>query len=165
MADHYCNLDDVNKLVPQQPFDEASVPSGALVEQLIVDIAQEIDSVLGNLGFTVPVVTGPVALNQLRRANAWGVLGLAQDSRMTAVLRDDMVGGSKNVWTARYETWKKNLQDPKNPYTLTDAQTTNLAVVKPLGSLQSSTVNQTQMPDGSSYDYLSKPPFYIGMKR
>lgn len=158
MAD-YCAIGDVNDLVPQQPFTPDSVPTDAQVSQFITDITQELDATLKGLGYSVPVTVGDIALNQLKRACAWGALGIAQDARMTAVYRDDSQGGQKNVWTQRYEGFKQSLQDPKNPYELHDAPRTDTQVVKPTGALHSSTVDQ---PDRSTY--LDTPPFYIGMK-
>lgn len=155
----YCSLSDINALVPQQPFATDSVPSAEMVTLFLESIAQELDSVLQGIGYTVPVVSGASALNQLKWANAYGALGLAQDARSTAVYRDDSIGGMKNVWTQRYVEFKKALQDPKNPFELFDAPRTGTAVVKPLGQLQSSTVNN---PD--TRDYLDNPPFSIGMK-
>lgn len=165
MAD-YCAIDDVNKLVPQQPFTPDSIPTDDDVRQFITDCSQELNCVLGNLGYTVPVVGAPIALNQLRRAAAWGALGIAQDARMTAVLRDDMVSGGKNVWTVRFEGFKKALQDPNNPYELTDAARNDKTVVKPLGQLQSSTVDSLSA-DGTApqnQTYSTNPPFFVGMK-
>lgn len=155
----YCAITDVNMLVPQQPFTSESVPSVDMVQQFVNLCSQELDATLQGLGYTVPVVTGTVSLNLLKWANAWGALGLAQDARGTAVLRDDMIAGAKSPWTQRFEAFKKSLQDPKNPFELYDAPRTGTAVVKPLGQLQSSTVD---VPERTTY--MDDPPFYMGMK-
>jgi hypothetical protein len=156
----YCLLADVNQLVPQQPFGPATVPTDTDVEQFILDIGAEMNATLGNMGYLVPVdaTASPLAFAECVKANKWGALGIAQDARMTAVLRDDMVGGGKNAWTIRYYTWVKNLTDSKHPYELPDAQRNAFAIVKPLGQIESSTV------DNPDYDYPTNPPFSIGMK-
>lgn len=154
----YCTINDVNGLVPQQPFTANTIPNQATVEEFIGDITDEINATLRNIGYVVPVTGGAEALRLLRNANKWGALGLAQDARMTAVLRDEQVGGGRNTWTIRYDNWKKALLDKHNPYELPGAARTDAAVIKPEGSVESSTVNEP------GYTYPTNPTFYIGMK-
>ena len=155
----YASIADVNALVPQQPFTSQTIPTQAQVEGFLDDISNEINALLPNAGYIAPVVSGVVALRELRRATSYGACGLAQDARSGAVLRDEALGGVRNVWTQRYQDWKKQLVDNKNPYSLTDAPRTDNEVVKPLGRIASDT---TDLVDET--DYATNPPFRIGMR-
>lgn len=152
----YCTLDDVNGCVPQAPFGPATVPNDVAVQQFIADITAEIDATLANMGYQVPI-TGAKSLALVEMACKWGAVGLAQDARYTAAIRDDMLGGARNPWTQRYMDWKRALVDPKNPYELPDAVRTATAIVKPLGQVESdtSTIDNT---------YATAPPFSVGMQ-
>jgi hypothetical protein len=123
MADHYATLDDVNAYVPQSPFGPTSKPSDAAVTAWIEDVAQEMDSSLANVGYVTPVVTGTIALQQLRRICAFLVLGLAQDARSTNVTTSVTASGREtlNIWTQRGQTLIKRLCDPQDPFELPDA--------------------------------------------
>lgn len=160
----YCTITDVNSYVPQQPFTSTSVPSQAQVEAFIVQVANQINMTLANLGYATPVVSGTVALAEIRKANAWGALGLAQQSRMTAVAPDQALGLS--AWWKMFAAWIEALADPKNPYELSDAPRTGSEVIKPIGELlrdpQSGSIDTGTSADPANY--LSSPTFSIGMK-
>lgn len=157
----YCTITDVNGYVPQSPFTPTTTPTQAQVQGYIDQVANQIDLTLANLGYVTPVVTGAKSLIELRKANAWGALGLAQQSRITGVAPDQSVGLS--VWTKMFNDWVKALADPKNPYELGDAPRTGKAVVKPLGELM---LDGTQggIDSGTTedpYGYITNPPFRI----
>jgi hypothetical protein len=131
-TDHYCSLDDVNKLVPQVPFTDTSKPPAAVVVQFIESVAKRIDASIANIGYVVPVVSGANALELLREACAWGALGLAQHVRDTAVKTAVTDAGRpmKNLWTQLYDDWLKHLTNPQDPFELADAPRTNEQLLK-----------------------------------
>lgn len=131
-ADHYATLEDINGYVPQAPFTATSKPSDAAILGWIEDVAQEMDSSLANVGYTTPVVVGPIALRQLRRICAFLVLGQAQDARSTGVATAVTAGGREtaNIWTQRGQALIKRLCDSQDPFELPDAPRTNEQLVK-----------------------------------
>lgn len=162
--DHYCTITDVNSYVPQSLFTSTTTPTQAQVNAYIDQIANQIDMSLTNLGYVTPVISGDKALKELRKANAWGALGLAMQSRITAIAPDQAVGLS--VWTKMFNQWIESLADPKNPYELADAPRTGLAVVKPVGEMLQDPMTAS-VDSGMASDpirYLSNPTFYVGQK-
>lgn len=160
----YCTISDVNGYVPQSPYTPTTTPTQAQVQAYIDQVANQIDMTLKNLGYVTPVVTGSGALIELRKANAWGALGLAQQSRITAIAPDQAVGLS--VWTKMFNQWIDALSDPKNPYELADATRTGTAVIKPLGEViaTATSLSVDAGTDSDPANYLSAPTFSIGMK-
>jgi hypothetical protein len=160
----YCTITDVNMLVPQSPFTSTTTPTQAQVEAFITAVSNRTDATLTNIGYVTPVVSGAAALLLLKEAVAWGALGLAMQSRITAVAPDQAVGLS--VWTKQYNQWIQALADNTNPFELPDAPRNAKAVVKPLGELQSDMVSNS-VDSGTSEDpylYISSPTFSMGMK-
>jgi len=151
-ADHYATLDDVNALVPQQPFSASSKPSDAAVTRFIDDIALEMDASLGNVGYAVPVVAGVKALQLLRRICAYGALGLAQAARDTGVTTAVSASGREveNIWSQKYRASMKALCNPQDPFELPDAQRTNEQLQKQPDNVLRSFVQG--VTDDSSYD-------------
>jgi len=164
MSDHYCTISDVNSYVPQSAFTSTTVPTQAMVQSFISQVANQIDLTLKNLGYTTPVVQGPMSLIELRKANAWGALGLAQQSRITAIAPDQAIGLS--VWTKMFNTWFDALGDPRNPFELADAPRTGQAVIKPVGEVMADPTTMSVDIGLSSdpSDYLTAPIFYMGQK-
>jgi hypothetical protein len=164
VSDHYCTISDVNSYVPQSPFTPTTTPTAAQVQAYIAQVATQLDLTLMNLGYPTPVVTGAMSLAELRKVNAWGALGLAQQSRITAIAPDQAVGLS--VWTKMLNDWLKALADPNNPYELSDAPRSGRAVVKPVGEVMDGPL-QASVDSGTAqdpYGYISTPPFYMGQK-
>lgn len=162
--DHYCTITDVNSYVPQSPFTSTTTPSQAQVTAYVAQVANQLDLTLANLGYTTPVVLGTMALVELRKANAWGALGLAQQSRITAIAPDQAVGLS--VWTKMLNGWILALADPKNPFELSDAPRTGRAVIKPVGEAMADPMS-ISVDSGTSADptnYVTNPTFYMGQK-
>lgn len=160
----YCTISDVNGYVPQSPYTATTVPTQAQVQSYIDQVSNQIDMTLANLGYVTPVLTGPKALVELRKACAWGALGLAQQSRITSIAPDQAVGLS--VWTKMFNQWVDALSDPKNPYELSDAPRTATAVIKPLGEILSSPMSNS-VDTGTAtdpYDYITSPTFSMRMK-
>lgn len=140
MSDHYCVIGDVNALVTQAVFGTTSRPTQAQVEAFIESVALRIDATIANVGYTVPVVSGTLALALLREACAWGAAGLAQQARETAVKTavDDRPNVGKNVWLRQFDDWLKRLVDPQDPFELPDAPRTSSQLVKqPQNALRS----------------------------
>lgn len=160
----YCTISDVNGYVPQSPYTPTTTPTQAQVQAYIDQVANQINTTLENLGYVTPVLTGPMALVELRKMNAWGALGLAQQSRITAIAPDQAVGLS--VWTKMFNNAIQALSDPKNPYELVDAPRTSKAVIKPLGEMmrdpQTESVDSGLVSDPTIY--MTNPTFYIGQK-
>ena len=160
----YCTISDVNGLVPQSPFTNTTTPTQAQVEGYIINVSNRIDATLTNLGYVTPVVTGTQSLLLLKEAASWGALGLAMQSRVTAIAPDQAVGLS--VWTRMFNDWLKALADQDNPFELPDAVRNQKAVVKPPGELQRD-MSAFSVDSGTTADpanYLSDAPFSINMK-
>jgi hypothetical protein len=132
VPDHYANIDDLNKLVPQVPFSATSKPTADVVAELIEDTANDMDAQLANMGYTVPVTTGRKALGFLRRTCVYGALGIAQDVRDTGVRTSTGATGreGKNIWTQRYEQRMKTLGDGIDPTEMADAARTTQQIEK-----------------------------------
>lgn len=151
--DHYCSLDDVNKLAPQVPFTDTSKPNAAVVIGLIESVAKRIDASIANVGYVVPVASGTNALELLREACAWGALGIAQQIRDTGVGTAVSENGRpvKNIWIQQFEEWLKRLSSPQDPFELPDAPRTNEQLQKQPENVLRSFV-QTIPADDPSYD-------------
>lgn len=132
MVDHYATLDDLNRLVSQVPFSATSKPTEAAVTQFIDDIAVEMDASLANVGYVVPVVSGPLALQLLRRICTYGALGLAQAARDTGVTTAVNARGQEveNLWSQKYTARMKALTNPQDPFELPDAPRTSEQLLK-----------------------------------
>src|SRR5437868_5153776 len=104
-ADHYAVIADVNAYVPQVNFNSTSKPTLAVVTSFIDDIANDMDAVMANIGYVTPVVSGPKALQWLRKTCALGVAGLAQAARDTGVTVAVSASGReiKNIWQQLYD--------------------------------------------------------------
>lgn len=156
-ADHYCTLEDLNQLAPQAPFSTTSRPSAVAVTAWIDDIALEMDASLANVGYVVPVVGGPLALQLLRRISSYGALGLAQASRDTGVTTAVSASGKEveNIWSQKYTQRMKALTNPQDPFELPDAPRTSEQLEKqPENVLRSFVQGVTDDP---SYDPTVAP--------
>lgn len=160
----YATVEDVNRLVPQNPFTPTTSPSSAHVETYIDQVSRRIDACLDTIGYITPVTGGPKALQQLKEACAWGACGIAQQARIASVTPD--LAGQMSVWTKMFFDWLERLSSQKDPFHLIDATTTGRLTVKPMGEMQRdpiiSSVDSGTTSDPA--DYLSTPTFSIGMK-
>ena len=151
--DHYCVLDDVNNLVTQVPYTPTSKPNATQVTQMIDDVGNDMDTVMRNIGYQVPVVTGALGLKWLRKTCALGVAGLAQASRDAGV--STAVGGGtadrKNIFQQMYEDRMSALADPQDPTELPDAPRTAEQLQKQPENVLRSFV-QTIPSDDPNYD-------------
>lgn len=150
MADHYAAIDDVSAYSPQVPFTATSKPSETMVTAFIEDVANDMDTVLSNIGYVTPVVSGPKALQWLRKTCALGALGIAQAARDTGVTTAVNASGreGKNIWQQMYESRMKAIADPQDPTELPDAPRTNEQLVKqPDSVLRSFVQGVTDDPD------------------
>lgn len=130
--DHYASIDDVNALIPQAPFSATSKPTQTAVTAFLEDVANDMDAMLANVGYTVPVVTGPKGLKWLRKTCALGTLAIAQAARDTGVTTAVNASGreGKNIWQQLFDERMKALIDPQNPTELPDAPRTSDQLLK-----------------------------------
>lgn len=131
MADHYATVADVNGYSSQVPFTASSKPNEATVTAMIEDTANDMDSVLGNLGYVTPI-TGAHALAWCRRTCLFGALGVAQASRGTGVNTAVSASGRevKNIWLQMYDARMAALASGSAPDELSDAPRTNEQLLK-----------------------------------
>lgn len=149
-ADHYASLSDVNALGVQVPFTAQSKPSDSQVKAMIDDIANDMDTVLANIGYVTPVIAGAKALQWLRKTCALGTLGIAQAARDTGVHTAVSASGRevKNIWQQLFDERMKALANPQDPTELPDAARTNEQLVKqPENVLRSMSQGITDDPD------------------
>ncbi|MDD4986953.1 MAG: hypothetical protein PHQ43_14490, partial [Dehalococcoidales bacterium] len=73
----YCQLSDVQELVPKFPISTTTTPTQTQVESLIAKIAVEIDAVLEAQGFTVPIKAPANFVLWLETLNALGAAARA----------------------------------------------------------------------------------------
>jgi hypothetical protein len=73
----YATLDGVREQNPRAVYNDTSSPTEAQVEQLLEDVAGEIDTRLAAAGFTVPVTTPAALLSTVTRLNAMGAAAMA----------------------------------------------------------------------------------------
>lgn len=143
----YCQLSDVNNLVPQTPFGASSRPTATVVTAMIDDVSNEIDAWLSTI-YVVPITTGSAALQFLTNLCAWGVLGRAMEARNTGVATE--AAGVKSVWTKKYEEYLNNTIDPQVMFLLRDA-TRNADFIEKVPS-QVVDSNAVSFPDMESDD-------------
>jgi enamine deaminase RidA (YjgF/YER057c/UK114 family) len=151
-TDHYCVIGDVNALCGQVPFTATSRPTDSQVTGFIAQVAREMDSMLKNVGYVVPIVAGANALESARETCAWGALGLAQTVRDTGVTTAVNASSNEreNIWSQKYRARMKALTDAQNPYEWDDAPRTNEQLEKqPENVLRSMAQGIT---DDTSYD-------------
>lgn len=129
---HYASIADVNTYVPQTPFASTSKPNETVVTGFMQDVANDMDMMMANVGYVVPVVAGPLALAWLRKTCAIGTLGIAQAARDTGVTTAVNASGRevKNIWQQMYDARMKALLDPQDPTELSDAPRTNEQLLK-----------------------------------
>ena len=73
----YATLDGVREQDPRAVYDATSSPSATQVEQLLEDVAGEIDTRLAAAGFTVPVTAPESLARTVTRLNALGAAAMA----------------------------------------------------------------------------------------
>ncbi len=73
----YATLDGVREQDPRAVYSETSKPTAEQVEQLLVDVAGEIDTVLSAAGYTVPITAPATLLSTVTRLNAIGAAAMA----------------------------------------------------------------------------------------
>jgi hypothetical protein len=73
----YATLDGVKEQDPRAVYNDTSSPSAAQVEQLLEDVAGEIDTVLSAAGYTVPITAPATLLAAVTRLNALGAAAMA----------------------------------------------------------------------------------------
>lgn len=129
---HYASISDVNLYVPQSPFSPTSKPNDTVVIGFLQDVANDMDMVLANIGYVVPVVAGPLALQWLRKTCAIGTLGIAQAARDTGVTTAVNASGRevKNIWQQMFDARMKALCDAQDPTELADAARTGEQIEK-----------------------------------
>jgi len=73
----YATLDGVQEQDPRAVYSETSKPTAGQVEQLLEDVAGEIDTVLSAAGYTVPITAPATLLSTVTRLNAIGAAAMA----------------------------------------------------------------------------------------
>jgi hypothetical protein len=133
----YADAGSVQARMPQFQLSATSKPSLDDVPELIKDAEQELNAILANLGYSVPIdpVVSPLSWQIVVAMTAYGTIWRILEARNAAV------GGEATAQSAeranKYVTdriaW---LADPKNPFELTDAVRSGLEIVKPAEILQ-----------------------------
>ncbi len=98
--DAYCALTAVRQLSPQRVYDANSKPTATQVENLIRDVAAEINGVLEGLGYEVPVAAAADAGRVLGHLNALEAASLAEEA--TFSVGDPNESGHARALHARY---------------------------------------------------------------
>lgn len=73
----YATLDGVREQDPRAVYNETSKPTAGQEEQLLEDVAGEIDTVLSAAGYTVPITAPAALLSTVTRLNAIGAAAMA----------------------------------------------------------------------------------------
>lgn len=74
----YCTITDVRGLNPKRTYSATSTPTADQVEEFVIKIAGEIDTVLQGRGLTTPVTTPTEFVTFLEQTNAVGAAALAE---------------------------------------------------------------------------------------
>lgn len=74
----YATLDGVREQNPRAVYSDTSKPTVAQVEQLLEDVAAEIDTRLAAAGYIVPITVPAALLATVTRLNAMGAAAMAQ---------------------------------------------------------------------------------------
>ena len=70
-TDAYCDLADLRAALPQRTFSATSVPTDAQAETHIKDVAEEINAVVGRVGYAIPV-SDTRGVKVLKQVNIYG---------------------------------------------------------------------------------------------
>ncbi len=132
MADHYCSIADVQRLCREVEVSATSTVTTTDVEAFINWSAQQIDSVLATLGYTVPVPDSATnALEALRNACASGA---AYKTMLAAYSKSSPnETGQSDMHRADFRDFLNDLS--KGKLVLTDAPTNDNVMKDPTGSL------------------------------
>lgn len=123
----YHTLDDVRGMAPQLQITPASKPSDGQVTQFIAEVEREMDAILINLGYTVPVI-GLESVKLLRVIAGYGTLARVLDARALAVGNPDDQGAARAQ--KYYEKRMMALGDADDPFELPDAARTDEKIEK-----------------------------------
>ena len=97
----YCTLDDVRTINAKRVYDANSKPTSTQVEDMITDIAAELDSILSGRGLEVPVTTPEHFVKFLKQTNAIGAGAFAEFSAFPEA--EKSAGGTTHGTTLRTE--------------------------------------------------------------
>lgn len=106
----YCQLSDVQELVPKFPISTTTTPTQTQVESLIAKIAVEIDAVLEAQGFTVPIKAPANFVLWLKTLNALGAAARAMQGMFPSTTDKD----STPAWQTFRKDYKEGLEAIKN---------------------------------------------------
>lgn len=123
----YCTPSDVVALAPQLTIDASSKPNTGQVVSMIGDVEQEVEAILGNLGYVVPI-TGTSSLRIVKSKAAHGVLAMVLRARAFAVSEPKAQGADEAEQV--YRAWLKALASATDPTELPDAPRTDEAPEK-----------------------------------
>jgi len=82
--DAYCTMAGPRTWMPHRTFNSTSRPTLAQAEQMIKDVAHEIDATLRSLGFAPCPITDSEGIKLLRTYNAYGAAALILDGSYSA---------------------------------------------------------------------------------
>jgi hypothetical protein len=83
-TDAYCNVSDIQSLLPARRYDGNSKPTFDGAEAIIKDVAKEINGVLRALGYSPPL-TGTHDAEDLRTMNKYGAAALIESATLIGV--------------------------------------------------------------------------------
>lgn len=84
-VDSYCTLSGVNAYIPRRAFSDTTVPTRRQVISMCKDVYQEINGLLGSLGYHISVAsTNGTSIRILGRLNALGGAAAAEAAAYSA---------------------------------------------------------------------------------
>lgn len=115
----YAQLSDVRGLIPQVSIDAQSKPNEGQVAGFIADVENMVNAILANIGYATPV-TAPASVSLLRVLVAHGAAARTLRARAAGQNTPADIQGARDL-ELHFTSRMKALQDPADPFSLTDA--------------------------------------------
>ena len=145
---HYVTLDDIRARFPQLSLTDLSKPTSAEVESWIDEVEAQLNAMLSNLGYTVPI-SNETDILILKDRVVSKIGGRVLKARLFGI-GDITQSGSREA-EQEYEKWLMALADPRSPVELTGSVRTRSERIKAGG------VVRGYDPDASS-GYVGDAP-------
>jgi hypothetical protein len=124
----YATVNDIQARMPQFELSSSTKPSLASADAFRGDVEADLESLLSNLGYVVPI-TGTRSTSMVKVLVCYGSIARILMARATAVGTEAAFKSADRA-QAYYDQQILRLSDPKNPLELDDAERTDNAAEK-----------------------------------
>lgn len=117
----YCTVEDVLALLPTRQYDSESRPTLEQAEEIIKDVAREINGALRSLGYTAPL-TGSSDIADLKTINKYGAAGLCESATLIGVQGESVLA---TRYLEQFKAMMKQLREGEWQFSDAGAPTLN----------------------------------------